>query len=236
MRRSRQGLGDDSHVSDEDDIPLHHKRPFGSGLKRQRVEFVPAQDVNAGTSIAEPAPSGPASGDIYASIVMAASKAKKTSTDPVKETNEGAEVKICPICGNEITTSLEKHEATLAHQVSLQHSHPPSALDRSRMGLRTLASAGWDPDARTGLGREGDGMRFPIKVTAKEDTLGIGAQAAEPAPAKEEKPRALKARERKELEKKERSKGEHLQREIFGSVDVERYLRGDAGGDTGLRR
>jgi hypothetical protein len=233
MRRSREPLNDHEPSSDEDEIPLHRKRPFGSGLKRQRVEFVRAQDADV-SSLPGTGPSGPEVADVYASIVM--SKPKATITDPKEPQETVTKVsKICAVCALTYTTSLEKHEATLAHQVSLSHSHPPSALDRSRMGLRTLATAGWDPDARVGLGREGDGMRFPIKVTAKEDTLGIGATPAEPLPPKPEKPRALKARERKALEMKEKQKGEGLQREIFGSVDVERYLRGDTEGNTGLR-
>jgi hypothetical protein len=238
MRRSRVERGDEDRASDDDDdvdddddeIPLHHKRPFGSGLKRQRVEFVPAQDPST-SIIPEPVPSGPSSGDIYANIVLASNKSKGSEQDADEQ-----KPKLCTVCNLSYTTSLEKHEATLAHQVSLTHSHPPSALDRSRMGLRTLATAGWDPDARIGLGREGEGMRFPIKVAAKENNLGIGATAPEPLPPKEEKPKALKARERKELEKKEKRKGEKLQQEIFGRVDVDRYLRGETGEDTGLRR
>ncbi|KAK0391473.1 hypothetical protein NLU13_0974 [Sarocladium strictum] len=233
MRRSMVDRNDEGHTSDEDDVPLHHRRPFGSGLKRQRVEFVRAQDPSTST-LPEAIQKGPSSGDIYANIVLSGNKSK--STEPQEKGDaEKQKPKSCPVCNLSYTTSLEKHEATLAHQVSLTHSHPPSALDRSRMGLRTLASAGWDPDARIGLGRDGEGMRFPIKVSAKEDNLGIGASAPEPLPPKEEKPKALKARERKELEKTEKRKGEKLQQEIFGRVDVDRYLRGETSNDTGLR-
>ena len=236
MRRSRNH-SPEPDASDDDGVALHHRKPFGAGLKRQRVEFVRAQDADVSilpgsTSTAD----GSHAGDIYASIVMSGAKQKKEDPEtPTEPEGEGNKVQICPVCSLPITTPVEKHEATLAHQVSLAHSHPPSALDRSRMGLRTLASSGWDPDARVGLGAEGEGMRFPIKVTAKEDTLGVGATAATPPPPKEEKPRALSARERKELERKEKRKGEHLQREIFGSVDVERYLRGETGGATGSK-
>jgi hypothetical protein len=96
------------------------------------------------------------------------------------------------------------------------------------MGLRTLAAQGWDPDARVGLGREGEGLRYPIKTKAKEDTLGIGATMPEPGSVPvRERPKPLSAKERKALEEKEKRRAERLQGEIFGSVDVERYLRGD---------
>ena len=42
MRRSRHG--EEADQDEQDDIPLHHKRAFGSGLKRKKVEFVRAQD------------------------------------------------------------------------------------------------------------------------------------------------------------------------------------------------
>lgn len=231
MRRARDDHSDEEHPSDEDEVPLQHRRPFGAGLKRQRVEFVRAQDPSTST-IPEAVSSGPSSGDIYASIVLSSAKNKGDAPQDADQ----LEPKICPVCNLPYTTSQDSHEATLAHQVSLSHSHPPSALDRSRMGLRTLATAGWDPDARVGLGRAGEGMRFPIKVAAKEDNLGIGAKAPEPLPPKKEKPRALRAGERKALEKKEKNKGEKLQQEIFGRVDVDRYLRGETTKDTGLRR
>lgn len=236
MRRSRRDLRDEAEGDDEDDIPLHHKRPFGSGLKRKRVEFVRAQDADL-SSIPATTSSDSDIGDIYASIVMPTAKSgTQTSlrTEPPKADETATESRICAICALPITTTTEKHEASLAHQVSLSHSHPPSALDRSRMGLRTLASVGWDPDARVGLGREGEGMRFPIKVSKKEDNLGVGATAPMPAPPKEQRSRPLSARERKTVVQKEKQRTEHLQREIFGSVDVEGILRGESR-DTGLR-
>ncbi|EMT60474.1 hypothetical protein FOC4_g10011745 [Fusarium odoratissimum] len=101
------------------------------------------------------------------------------------------------------------------------------------MGLKALKSQGWDPDARRGLGREGEGMRYPIKVVAKEDTLGIGATIPKEIreKKKEEKPKPLNRKEAKQLAAKERQRHERLQGEIYGRVDVESYLRGK--GDDG---
>lgn len=231
-RPDDQGVEDD-YQDDFDDVPLHRKQPFGAGLKRKRVEFVRAQESDVTSAVAaEKKASAAAVGDFYASIVLGA---KKTSSDGGEEKPavEVKEDRICDVCSLPIVSSVAEHNASLAHQVSIKHSHPPSHLDRSRMGLRTLNSQGWDPDARVGLGKEGDGMRFPIKVVAKDDTLGIGAvvpaageKAAEEKAVKKEEKKSLSAKEMKALRKKEKEKAERLQQEIYGRVDVERYLRG----------
>ncbi|PYH49637.1 putative G-patch domain protein [Aspergillus saccharolyticus JOP 1030-1] len=71
------------------------------------------------------------------------------------------------------------HEASLAHQLCLTHSHPPSHLDRTRHGMRYLASYGWDPDSRLGLGAPGrEGIREPVKGKLKVDTVGLGVNHA----------------------------------------------------------
>jgi hypothetical protein len=72
-------------------------------------------------------------------------------------------------------------------------------------------------------------MRYPIKVVAKEDTLGVGATVPEhiQKKEKEEKPKPLNRKEMRQLAAKERQRNERLQGEIYGRVDVERYLRGD---------
>ncbi|KAM5360756.1 hypothetical protein ACJZ2D_013565 [Fusarium nematophilum] len=232
MRRYRDSASDDDH--DEEDVPLHHKRPFGAGLKRMRVEFVPAKDPDGGitTTIAPAKSTDTSIGDLYASVVL--NPATQSSPEPVAEESLEEEPleqtpEICPVCDLSVASTSQPHEASMAHQVSLAHSHPPSALDRSRMGLRALKSQGWDPDARQGLGREGEGMRYPIKVVAKEDTLGVGATVPESVQKKEkeEKPKKLNRKEMRQLAERERQRNERLHRDIYGRVDVERYLRGD---------
>ncbi|KAK5988165.1 hypothetical protein PT974_12305 [Cladobotryum mycophilum] len=230
--------------SEDDDIPLHHRRPFGAGLKRKRVEFVKATDPDAGNSVIGQSKAASSIGDLYASIVLGksspATPAKSESCNPAESTSTSTSVlpenkeepPLCAVCLLPITTSMRQHEASLAHQVSVAHSHPPSALDRSRMGLRALESQGWDPDSRLGLGRDGEGMRFPIKPAVKEDTLGIGATLPDKREIKE-KSKPLTTKERGALEDKERKRGERLQAEIYGRIDVEKYLRGN-GGEDGL--
>ncbi|CEJ93850.1 hypothetical protein VHEMI09417 [[Torrubiella] hemipterigena] len=248
MRRSRAAarlddthdIQDDEghHRSDDDDIPLHHKPGFGAGLKRKRVEFVKAQEPDAGiTAVSTTSSPGRSIGDIYASIVLRKSDSKEPTAktpEALDKAESSKEPEICASCSLPITTSLQEHESTLAHQVSLKHSHPPSSLDRSRIGLRALASQGWDPDARIGLGKEGEGVRFPIKVTSKDDNLGIGAAeeikrrqeeaAKKKQPVVQEEVKVLSAKELKVQAAKERQNAVKLQAEIFGRDDLEKYL------------
>lgn len=155
----------------------------------------------------------------------------------------------CPVCALPITGSVAEHNASLAHQVSLEHSHPPSALDRSRMGLRALKAQGWDPDARRGLGRDGEGLRYPLKTVPKDDNLGIGAAVPKSPPSskrsssgpstnRQETPatkKPLGAKEMRRLAEREKKKSEALHRELYARVDVERYLKGGSSAPSGLK-
>ena len=119
------------------------------------------------------------------------------------------------------------HEASLAHQVCLKHSHPPSHLDRSRKGLEYLSAYGWDLDSRKGLGAEGQGIQFPIKTKAKDDKLGIGVVLPQPGEIKKkEKSQKLDAGKIRKLQERDRKKGEKLRDLFYRSEDVERYLAG----------
>ncbi|RDA85682.1 hypothetical protein CP532_4638 [Ophiocordyceps camponoti-leonardi (nom. inval.)] len=223
VRGGRGGEGDDDE--DEDDIPLHRKKPFGTGLKRGRVEFVPAtrtegEGEGEGDASAAPQSTAPSAADLYASIVL-----RSQEQGPLPSTSDAT----CDVCSLPITSSPRQHALSAAHQVSLAHSHPPSSLDRSRMGLRTLQSQGWDPDARRGLGLHGEGVPFPLKAKAKHDTRGIGAatqiqvnESTRPAVPATKQQRAKSAAE-------ERNRTAWLQTELYSRVDVERYLRGDDG-------
>jgi hypothetical protein len=58
--------------SEEDDIPLHHKKPFGAGLKRKKIEFVRAQDKDEGITAAS---NGPTKGAAIGACMRALSSA-----------------------------------------------------------------------------------------------------------------------------------------------------------------
>ncbi|KAJ5160223.1 uncharacterized protein N7482_007227 [Penicillium canariense] len=132
------------------------------------------------------------------------------------------------------TPSSRPHEASLAHQVCLQHSHPPSHLDRTRAGLRYLSSYGWDPDSRLGLGAAGrEGIREPLKGRIKHDTAGLGTGldadgdriAAPPPPKKVQK---LNAKQARKGWAEERRRGEKMRNLFFQSDEVLKYLGEDA--------
>ena len=117
------------------------------------------------------------------------------------------------------------HEASLAHQVCLSHSHPPSHLDRNRKGLVYLASYGWDPDSRLGLGASGQGIQFPIKAKAKDDKMGIGVVLPQESERrKKEKPVKLDAGKVRKLQEKDKRKAEKLRDMFYRSEDVDLYL------------
>ncbi|KAG5928401.1 hypothetical protein E4U42_000697 [Claviceps africana] len=250
MRRLRNEFNED----EDEDIPLHRKKPFGAGLKRQKVEFVRATESDSGIALVHKTVPTSAVGDLYASIVLGGEKSKpepkpkpKSASAPATTrgspqaqpagssivAEEASICAVCAVCSFPITTSAREHEASVAHQVKMPHAHPPSALDRSRMGLRALESLGWDPDARHGLGRDGEGVRYPIKVKAKDDTLGVGAATADETKEKQKQkqqqkqpppPRKLTGKELKAAVARDKRRAERLQAEMYGRIDVESYL------------
>lgn len=218
-----------------DDIPLHHRKPFGSGLKRKEIKFVRASSGDLSSTDQPPqVASGKSISDLYLSLVLPKNRNRSRA-----ESEDIAPPVVCTVCklplsstplasddGSGSTSKAgSHHEASLAHQVCLTHSHPPSALDRNRMGLRNLESYGYDPDARQGLGASGEGIQFPLKVKPKDDTLGIGAVIPKDfQPKKKEKPQKLDAKKIRKMAQEDRKKTERLHQQIFGRVDLDRYL------------
>ncbi|KAL1840715.1 hypothetical protein VTJ49DRAFT_210 [Mycothermus thermophilus] len=143
---------------------------------------------------------------------------------------------LCPICNLPLPPSddpagLAAHNASLAHQLCLPYSPPPSALDRTRMGLTYLSAHGWDPDARRGLGAEEQGIQFPLKPRAREERLGLGA----PAPARKSKEQGkngeeakqgklLDAKKVRKMAVEDRKRREEIREELFGDGRLEKYL------------
>ncbi|KAJ5653800.1 hypothetical protein N7490_000803 [Penicillium lividum] len=127
--------------------------------------------------------------------------------------------------------STRPHEASLAHQVCLKHSHPPSHLDRTRTGMRYLSTYGWDPDSRLGLGAAGrEGIREPLKGRIKHDKAGLGSGLDKdgdplkvPAPVKN-KIVKLNAKEVRKKEAEAKRKGEKMRNLFFQSDEVLKYL------------
>ncbi|KAI0150474.1 hypothetical protein GGR57DRAFT_472932 [Xylariaceae sp. FL1272] len=230
-------MADESVSNDNDygEVPLHRMRPFGAGLKRKRVVFVPASKDSQDQDSTTPSKPSPSVSDMYLSLVLpdkAAEPAAPDATTTATTTGQS----ICEICQLPTnpdstvvvtgTSSTRPHEASIAHQVCLSHSHPPSAVDRSRMGLGVLQSQGWDPDARQGLGASNKGMQFPIKPKPKYDTLGLGVQVPKniATQKKETKVEKIGAKKARKLAAEDKKRHEQLRRQFYGNEDVERYL------------
>ncbi|KAK8051209.1 G-patch domain-containing protein [Apiospora rasikravindrae] len=184
----------------DDDIPLEHKKPFSAGLRRKLIQFVPASSEETTSTEQNRATSTPAKSieDIYLNIVM---PPRDTASAPPESS---ASQILCELCQLPIDDgATASHETSISHQVCLEHSHPPSALDRSRMGLAVLQSQG----------------------EAKEDTLGIGVQVPKDLEKwKKEKPQKLDAAKVRKKAAEDKKRREKLQRQFYGNPDIEKYL------------
>src|SRR5262245_42242339 len=115
-------------MADNDDdtytIPLVDQRVFGAGLKRKRVAFVPASST--ATTLA-PEQEGLSFAERYLAIVCPNSATTSTSPTPAPEPEIAKSM--CDICNCPIgDNTAVPHEASLAHQVCLEHVHPPSGI------------------------------------------------------------------------------------------------------------
>lgn len=240
---------------DEYEIPLQDQCVFGAGIKRKGVRFVPATESSSSASLPPAKSSGQSVQDFYLSLVLpqktstiskASSATKDTSADSEHTGNDHDPEQsehVCQVCHLPLSSSITSsehdatttnhdprsrpHEASLAHQVCLTHSHPPSHLDRNRKGLTYLSNFGWNPDSRLGLGKEGQGIQFPIKTKPKDDKLGIGVVLPKEADRrKKEKVEKLDAGKVRKMQEKDKQKTQRLQEMFYRNDDVERYLGG----------
>lgn len=218
----------DRYEDEEDEMPLHQQRAFGTGLHRKPIAFLPAKEGALSSVNEAPAPSRSVA-DMYLDIVLAKDGESGSTAAAAAPSN------MCEVCQLPMNTesagpsfgnpNARPHEASLAHQVCLTHSHPPSALDRSRMGLTVLQSQGWDPDSRKGLGAVQQGMQFPIKAKEKKDNLGIGVKVPTNLGAyTKEKPQRLDAGKVRKMAAEDKKRRERLQRQFYGNGEVEKYL------------
>lgn len=234
MSQTRRDAPAEENKEDEDDVPLHRKRPFGSGIRMEPVKFVPASSdlqsvATEPSSVSTQA--GQSAADAYLSIVMAKAKTKPPSEIKDGDASDGPPQIFCETCRVSVGTTEQdhrQHQTTMAHQLSLQHSHPPSALDRSRMGLTYLRTYGWDPDSRKGLGADAQGIVYPLKGTVREDNAGLGIDT-KPEDGKKEKkpepkPRRLDAGKVRKKAEEDRKKTERLRQQLYSNVDLEKYL------------
>ncbi|ESZ90667.1 hypothetical protein SBOR_8947 [Sclerotinia borealis F-4128] len=238
------------NMSDEDtyEIPLQDQRVFGAGIKRKRVKFVPSTS----SSTVQPTPSSSSANsisDFYLKLVLPKDSPAPETISSEDSIPSGVSA-LCGVCKLPLSTGPETivnkdkadlpstsnptsstkprpHEASLAHQICLIHSHPPSHVDRNRKGLTYLSSYGWDPDSRLGLGASGQGIQFPIKTKPKDDKLGIGVVLPKEGEIRKKcKIQKLDAGKVRKLHENDRRKGEKLREMFYRNDDVERFLGG----------
>jgi len=152
-----------------------------------------------------------------------------SATDPQQESfvdgvASKTSPKICSICNGEIAISLSHHEATLHHQLSLPHSHPPSSIDRTSLGLSYLSAYGWDPDARLGLGASNSGRLHPVRATDRADKDKLGLGATQETKLKVIKEKNLDAGETKKKEEAAKAKAARMRQLVFNSDEVNKHL------------
>ena len=209
---------------------VSYKRPstFGYGLKKKGIKFVkeaeetdiaPLQPLNNGLSIA----------DKYLALVLETPPPLSGNSSPSSKGLESASA-LCKVCKLPIDPAQSQvHTTTLAHQVCLQHIHPPSSIDRTRKGFTLLQSYGWDADSRLGLGAAGQGIRHPIQVSEKKDKTGIGDKSRSVTPkvdvAKVQKePQGLGPKQVRKLEVAKKKRDERLREMFYRDESVVKYL------------
>jgi len=261
---------DGNNDTDYDETPLEKVRPYGSGLHRHHIAFVPAAGgdggkLNTTSSAASKQATRADVASIYLSMVLPEDVNKShrppgtgtgtrsgintsTSTEQAAAVCEVCKLPLSPLTpepenktrshgdddddvddnhrnSERTNTTHKRHETSLAHQLCLPHSHPPSALDRSRMGLTYLSAYGWDPDSRRGLGAGQQGIPYPVKARAKDDNLGVGMAVPPPSSSlKKEKVKLLDAKKVRKQVLEEKRRAESIRRQLFGRDDLERYL------------
>lgn len=250
MLQPRQNTTKGDMSNNEYEMPLQDQRVFGAGMKRNRVKFVPSSAVS--TTPLSSSSSGQSVSNFYLQMVLGDQKSPHAlpskPSDSTGDASSGPSTvpQMCEICGlplsepaqaamspaaenpdTEQTPKQRPHEASLAHQVCLTHSHPPSHLDRNRKGLSYLSAYGWDPDSRRGLGAEGQGIQFPIKTKPKDDKMGIGVVLPKEADRrKKERIQKLDAKKIRKMYEQDKKKAERLREMFYRNDDVERYLGG----------
>nr|POE98784.1 hypothetical protein CFP56_73662 [Quercus suber] len=210
---------------DEYEIPLRDQRYFGAGLKRKRINFVPATSTVSNQASGSASRSGAAVAAAYLAIVMKKDAHKpQEPLNPEKDTptDEENPAEICSVCKHAILDS--HHDSTMTHR---KHLPPPQShwhIDRTRKSLAILQAQGWDPDSGKGLGKLGaEGRLYPVKITNKyTGRAGLGSKLASVKEVvKKEKLDAGKARQKYADDRK---KAQELRNIFYGSDDVERHL------------
>ncbi|OAP62712.1 hypothetical protein AYL99_01939 [Fonsecaea erecta] len=219
-------------------LPPQDQRVFGAGIRRKKINFVPASSSDTQLPSSTPSTSTSAASRYLAIVLPHAGDTRSKDAEADLSPEPQA---LCAVCNQPISSTEDalstNHETSIAHQVCLKHSHPPSDLDRDRVGLRYLSSYGWDPDSRRGLGAREEGIRVPIKTKEKNDTAGLRetidedevtvAKKKHNAKKKEDKIVKLDAKQVRIMDHEAKKRAEKL-RQLFYGPDLKKYLGPDA--------
>ncbi|KAK4938807.1 hypothetical protein LTR10_020814 [Elasticomyces elasticus] len=226
-------------MAEEDEdyfLPVQDQRVFGAGIKRKRIAFVPASISESSIPTTKPQESTNIASR-YLSIVLPKESRRVEERDEKKA--EQVAAKTCAVCKQPLSSSNENiaaidihaHESSIAHQVCVQHSYPPSHLDREHVGVRYLEAYGWDPDSRAGLGARQEGIRIPIKPKEKHDTAGLREIEEDDSwgtrtkikVKKQDKVIRLDAKKVRVMDMEAKKRAEKLRKSFYGP-DLEKYL------------
>jgi len=209
---------DDADVST---APFVQHPAYGRGLWKNPIQFVSA--ASDAPVISKTSTTGRTMAEKYLAIMF-----PNGQPQPKPEAYPA-----CGICGEPVKeTEQRMHYLSPAHQAALPRAPIPSAIDRSRMGLKYMSKHGYDVDARVGLGASGQGMLFPLVPKEKRDKFGLGIDkkehekkralgGASKADVKEGRLDAGKIRKLAQVQKRKHDK---LQRMFYGNDEVEKYL------------
>lgn len=234
-------INDDKYESS-----LRDQRYFGAGIRRKRINFVASTSTQPVARARPPSATSTVAAR-YLSTVLPQRQTKEpiVALAPIQDGGRSAkhgseEVEapslpgtdaenlqagaVCEICHRPFICkeSSASHFSSISHQICLQHSHPPSHVDRRRKGLAVLEGQGWDPDGRKGLGRVGDGILHPLKTRGNAGKAGLGLHHMKSEPV--EKPTKLDAGKVRLLESEGKKKAARLREAFYRNEDVEKYL------------
>ena len=211
------------------------------GTKRRCVHFVSERGDDGDLGKASAAPSVVRSAaDLYAGVVFrnryqSAADAIQAVAQPGLDDSNIAR---CDICGATVGNRDgpdESHGISLAHQLSLPQSKPPSAIDRKHNAFRYMSAQGWDPDEGKGLGAAGQGRVRPIDAKKRKDRAGIDVTKKpnedEEVNSRRENEkshkvikRSLTRREQREETRKKRHQDNKFEDLFYGNEEVYKYL------------
>lgn len=223
--RNRDEDHEEDPQYDDEDIstaPFVQHPAYGRGLWKNPIQF-----VSAGADTPTPTDTSSAKGRTMAEhylAIMFPNGQPQPKPDAYPR---------CSICGEPVKAADQRiHYLSPAHQAALPLAPIPSAIDRSRMGLKYMERHGFDVDARVGLGANGQGMLFPLVPKEKRDKLGLGIDKKDHekkvslggASAADIKAGKLDSGKIRKLAQVEKRRHEKLQRMFYGNEEVEKFL------------